>query len=65
MDASVDYLLIGGSLVVSNHLDEVVMQVKKECNIPVVLFRVPPPSCPDMRTHSYTFPLFQAVTRNC
>lgn len=38
MDASVDYLLIGGSLVVSNHLDEVVMQVKKECNIPVVLF---------------------------
>ena len=38
VEASVDYLLVGGSLVVSNHLDEVVQQIKKECDIPVVLF---------------------------
>lgn len=38
LDASVDYFLIGGSLVVSHFLDEAVQQVKKECNIPVILF---------------------------
>lgn len=38
VDAKVDYLLVGGSLVISNHLDEVVQQVKKECDIPVILF---------------------------
>jgi putative glycerol-1-phosphate prenyltransferase len=37
-EARVDYLLVGGSLVISNHLDEVVMQIKKQCNIPVILF---------------------------
>jgi phosphoglycerol geranylgeranyltransferase len=37
-DARVDYILVGGSLVVSNHLDEVVLAIKKTCNIPVVLF---------------------------
>lgn len=37
-DAKVDYLLVGGSLVVSNHLDEVVKQIKENCNIPVILF---------------------------
>jgi phosphoglycerol geranylgeranyltransferase len=37
-DAGVDYLLVGGSLVVSNHLDEVVKRVKANCNIPVILF---------------------------
>ena len=36
--ASVDYLFVGGSLVISNHLDEVVQQVKKNCSIPVILF---------------------------
>ncbi|MCC6286954.1 MAG: geranylgeranylglyceryl/heptaprenylglyceryl phosphate synthase [Chitinophagaceae bacterium] len=36
--AEVDYLLVGGSLVISNHLDEVVMQIKKQSNIPVILF---------------------------
>ncbi len=36
--AGVDYLLVGGSLVVSNHLDEVVQQIKKNCDIPVILF---------------------------
>ena len=29
IDAKVDYLLVGGSLVISNHLDEVVQQIKK------------------------------------
>ena len=38
VDAGVDYLLVGGSLVVTNHLDEVVQQFKKECDIPVILF---------------------------
>jgi phosphoglycerol geranylgeranyltransferase len=37
-EAGVDYLLVGGSLVVTNHLDEVVQSVKKETDIPVILF---------------------------
>lgn len=37
-DAGVDHLFVGGSLVVSNHLDEVVQHLKRECDIPVVLF---------------------------
>lgn len=36
--ARVDYLFVGGSLVISNQLDEVVQQVKKNCSIPVILF---------------------------
>ncbi len=38
VDAKVDYLLVGGSLVISNHLDEVVQHIKKNCAIPVILF---------------------------
>ena len=38
IEAGVDYLLVGGSLVISNQLDEVVKQVKKNCDIPVILF---------------------------
>jgi phosphoglycerol geranylgeranyltransferase len=38
IEASVDYLLVGGSLVISNRLDEVVQQIKKNCDIPVILF---------------------------
>ncbi len=38
LDAKVDYLLVGGSLVISNHLDEVVTQIKNLCDIPVILF---------------------------
>lgn len=37
-EANVDHLFVGGSLVVSNHLDEVVQHLKRECDIPVVLF---------------------------
>ena len=36
--AQVDYLLVGGSLVVSTHLDALVRQIKSISNIPVVLF---------------------------
>lgn len=38
VEARVDYLLVGGSLVISNQLDEVVQQIKKGCDIPVILF---------------------------
>jgi len=36
--ARVDYFLVGGSLVISNHLDECVQHIKKNCSIPVILF---------------------------
>lgn len=38
VDCKVDYLFVGGSLVISNHLDEVVVQIKNQCDIPVILF---------------------------
>lgn len=38
VSARVDNLLVGGSLVISNHLDEVVRYIKERCNIPVILF---------------------------
>jgi len=38
VDARVDYFLVGGSLVISNYLDECVQLIKKYCNIPVILF---------------------------
>lgn len=37
-DAKIDYFLVGGSLVISNQLDEVILQIKKNCDIPVILF---------------------------
>ncbi len=37
-DAHVDYLLVGGSLVVSNHLDEIIGHIRKHCALPVILF---------------------------
>ncbi|RYF87177.1 MAG: geranylgeranylglyceryl/heptaprenylglyceryl phosphate synthase [Chitinophagaceae bacterium] len=36
--SNVDYLFVGGSLVVSDHLDECIAQIKKETSIPVILF---------------------------
>ncbi len=36
--AKVDYLLVGGSLVISNHLDACIQQIKQQCTIPVILF---------------------------
>lgn len=38
VSAEVDYLLVGGSLVISNHLDEVVQHIRSHCSIPVILF---------------------------
>ncbi|MEO8771928.1 MAG: geranylgeranylglyceryl/heptaprenylglyceryl phosphate synthase [Ferruginibacter sp.] len=38
VEAKVDYLLVGGSLVISNYLDECVQLIKKNCDIPVILF---------------------------
>jgi len=38
MDAKVDYFFVGGSLVISNHLDECIQQIKASCDIPVILF---------------------------
>lgn len=36
--AGVDYFLVGGSLVISNQLDEVAQQLKAHSSIPVILF---------------------------
>jgi len=36
--AEVDYLFVGGSLVISDHLDEVVQRIRRHCSIPVILF---------------------------
>src|SRR5581483_8797700 len=38
MDAGVDYFFVGGSLVISNYLDECIQLIKSACNIPVILF---------------------------
>ena len=37
-DSKVDYFFVGGSLVVSDHLDDCIAQIKKESSIPVILF---------------------------
>jgi phosphoglycerol geranylgeranyltransferase len=37
-NAGVDYFLVGGSLVISNYLDDCVKLIKNRCNIPVILF---------------------------
>ena len=37
-EAKVDYFFVGGSLVISNYLDECVQLIKKNCDIPVILF---------------------------
>jgi phosphoglycerol geranylgeranyltransferase len=34
----VDYLLIGGSLIINNMLDETLAKIKEKCSIPLVLF---------------------------
>ncbi len=38
VDAKVDYFLVGGSLVISNYLDEALQLIKKFCAIPTILF---------------------------
>ena len=36
--AKVDYFFVGGSLVISNYLDQCVQHIKRNCSIPVLLF---------------------------
>ena len=36
--SKVDYFLVGGSLLISNHLDECIQQFKALCDIPIILF---------------------------
>lgn len=48
VSARADYFLVGGSLVVSNALEECVQQIKSACAIPVVLF----PGSPNQLTPS-------------
>jgi len=36
--ANVDYFFVGGSLVISDHLDDCILQIKSSCSIPVLLF---------------------------
>lgn len=38
IEAKVDYLFVGGSLVISDHLDACIKQIKSSCSIPVLLF---------------------------
>ena len=38
LQAKVDYFLVGGSLIISNYLDECVQYIKRHCSIPVLLF---------------------------
>jgi phosphoglycerol geranylgeranyltransferase len=38
IEAKVDYFFVGGSLVISNNLDECIQQIKSSCDIPVILF---------------------------
>lgn len=37
-EAKVDYLFVGGSLVITDHLDECILSIKKHSQIPVLLF---------------------------
>jgi heptaprenylglyceryl phosphate synthase len=36
-EAKVDYFFVGGSLVISSHLDECIQQIKAFSNIPVIV----------------------------
>jgi putative glycerol-1-phosphate prenyltransferase len=38
VQAKVDYIFVGGSLVISDHLDACIRQIKNACSIPVLLF---------------------------
>src|SRR5205809_2360331 len=38
ISANVDYFLVGGSLVISNYLDDCIQYIKRSCSIPAILF---------------------------
>src|SRR4030095_10947355 len=58
--AKVDYLLVGGSLVISNHLDDVVQHIKQNCLIPVILFPGRPTQLSKYAVALLLLPLFAA-----
>ena len=37
-EAGVDYLLVGGSLVISNHIDDVIKRIRLHSSLPIILF---------------------------
>ncbi len=37
-EAKADYFFVGGSLVINDTLDECILEIKRSCNIPVILF---------------------------
>lgn len=38
IDAKVDYFFVGGSLIINLMLDELITNIKKQCDIPIILF---------------------------
>ncbi|MBS1746286.1 MAG: geranylgeranylglyceryl/heptaprenylglyceryl phosphate synthase [Bacteroidetes bacterium] len=38
VESGIDYFFVGGSLVISNNLDECIRQIKVSCSIPVIIF---------------------------
>ena len=38
VDCGIDYFFIGGSLVVNNMLDELLLRIREQCSIPMLLF---------------------------
>jgi phosphoglycerol geranylgeranyltransferase len=38
VNAKVDYFFVGGSLVISNYLDECLQLIRRHCNIPTIIF---------------------------
>lgn len=38
VDAKVDYFFVGGSLIINLMLDELITNIKKQCDIPIILF---------------------------
>ena len=38
VEAQIDYFFVGGSLVISNNLDECIREIKVSCSIPVIIF---------------------------
>ncbi len=38
IDAQVDYFFVGGSLIINLMLDELISNIKKQCDIPIILF---------------------------
>ncbi len=53
--AQVDYLFVGGSLVVSDYLDQCVQLIKTHTNIPVILFPGSPTQISKTQTPCYIF----------